>query len=232
MAAERKARTGRKEPVNWKKVGAIVIGVFFVVVMVVSTLGVGWITQMTKTESGDSVVVDYTMYAEDGRPVVTTNQRTVDDGAKKGLTIFLAEPMKLTAGASVSNQLIPLRVNHAVYGWLDYTLFSEELNALQKGVIGVKNGESVDIKVPSSYMLEREMTAREYAAMGGNLTGSHVGDQLILGFTDTSSDTTTNSTKPRSYVRVAYISKLSGENMTVNYGVKSINTNIRSIKSV
>lgn len=231
MAAERKGRSGKKEPVNWTKVGAVIVGVFFVVVMIVSTLGVGWITQMTTIKPGDTVVVDYTMYADDGRPVVTTNQKTVQDAAAKGLTVFLAESMKLTAGAQSSKNLIPIRVNSPVYGWLDYTFFPEELNSMQKGIIGMKTGEYTDFKIPNSYMMEREMTAREYAAMGGNITGSHTGDQLILGFTDSSLEQDSNTTKPRSYVRVAYISRLQGDNMTVNYGIKSINAVVRTIKS-
>lgn len=231
MAAERKEKPKKKTPVNWKKIGAVVIGVFFVVVMVVSTLGVGWINSFTSAKNGDTVLIDFTMYSEDGRPVVTTNQQTVNDGANKGLMIFLAQPMQMTVGAPTDSQLIPIRVNHKVYGWTDYTFFANEINAIQKSLVGAKTGEVLDVKIPSTYMLERQLTGREYGAMGGNLSGTRYGDQLVLGFSDAPSSEVSNSTKPRSYVRVAYISRIDADNLTVNYGAKSINTVVRSIKS-
>jgi hypothetical protein len=232
MAAEKKERPKKKQPVNWARVGAIVIGVFFVVVMVVSTLGTNWVSSLNPAKTGDTVTVDYTMYSEDGRPVVTTNQQVVQQGATKGLMVFLAQPMQLTAGGSMDNQLVPVRVNHKVYGWTDYSFFSDEINAMQKAVIGAKSGDTVDVKIPNTYMMVRPLSAREYAAMGGNISDTRYGEQLVLGFSDAATTPASNSSKTRTYVRVGYISEMKDDNLTVNYGAKTISTTVRDIKAI
>ena len=58
MGAKKQAVKSKKA---WIKVLAIIAGVFFVVLMVVSAMGSSWISSLATVKPGDVVVLDYTL---------------------------------------------------------------------------------------------------------------------------------------------------------------------------
>ena len=69
----------------------LVVGacVLFVVLMVLSGMGSGWLTMFTVIKPGDTVVLDYTMYDINGNPLLTSSQQTYTKAAEKGRDILI-----------------------------------------------------------------------------------------------------------------------------------------------
>src|SRR5208337_2959906 len=100
MSEKKKKEESQKK---WTKIGLIILAVLFVVVMVVSSMGSNWITGLAPVRSGDSVVIDYTIYDAAGNPLVTTNQQA----AQTGSGIMYTKPLTLTANQSLNQGTFP-----------------------------------------------------------------------------------------------------------------------------
>ena len=74
MGAKKQAVKSKKV---WIKALAIVAGVFFVIVMIVSSMGSVLISSLAVVKPGDVAVVDYTIRDSQGQPLLTSNQQSV-----------------------------------------------------------------------------------------------------------------------------------------------------------
>ncbi|MDO9324518.1 MAG: hypothetical protein Q7T80_06120, partial [Methanoregula sp.] len=63
-----------KAVAQWKKIVVVGACVLFVVLMIVSGMGSGWISAFKVIKPGDAVVVDYTFYDAGGNAILTTDQ--------------------------------------------------------------------------------------------------------------------------------------------------------------
>ena len=72
MGAKKQAVKSKKV---WIKALAIIAGVLFVVLMVVSAMGSSWISSLATIKPGDVVVLDYTLRDAQGTPILTSNQQ-------------------------------------------------------------------------------------------------------------------------------------------------------------
>ncbi|NMB78030.1 MAG: hypothetical protein GYA23_02915, partial [Methanomicrobiales archaeon] len=78
---------------RWKKVVVVTACVLFVVLMVVSGMGFGWLSMFSVAKPGQTVVVDYTLYDEAGNPIITSNQDVYKKAAASGRTILYGREM-------------------------------------------------------------------------------------------------------------------------------------------
>ena len=71
-----------------KKVPIVGACVLFVVLMVLSGMGTGWLRMFTSVKPGDSVEVDYTIFDAAGQPIVTSDKTTYDTVVAKNRADF------------------------------------------------------------------------------------------------------------------------------------------------
>lgn len=81
MGTKKKAEKSKK---LWIKVLAVVAGIFFAAVMVLSAMGSSWITSFAVIKPGDVAVVDYTLRDAQGTPIMTSNQQLYTQAASQG----------------------------------------------------------------------------------------------------------------------------------------------------
>ena len=73
------------------KIIAVIAGILFVVLMVVSAMGTSWITSFATVKPGDSVVVDYTIYNTNGYPLITTDVSQYKQAFNNGMGTDLCQ---------------------------------------------------------------------------------------------------------------------------------------------
>jgi len=131
-----------------QKIGIIVIGVGFAVIMVVSSLGTGWLVSLNSASVGDHATISLTFYDGMGRPVLTSDARKYNQTAEAGGIIWLCEPRSMYVGETTGQEMISIPVFNYAYGESKYALFSTEYNTIAKGIAGMRQGESKKISIP------------------------------------------------------------------------------------
>ena len=81
-----KSRSTTKKSSNWNgtKIALVVVGVAFVVFMIVSSLGMSWMSSLKGAKPGDIATISYTIFDDKNRPIVTTNLDLYNQTTKKG----------------------------------------------------------------------------------------------------------------------------------------------------
>ncbi|MDD1705300.1 MAG: hypothetical protein LUP97_08830 [Methanoregula sp.] len=222
----------RKEETRkrWTKVLAVFAGVLFVVLMVVSSLGTGWITGLAGIKDGQAVVIDYTIYGASGEPVVSTNSQLCQEAAAKGGGIILGKQIQVTANMSQGQGIVPVPFYTQSTGWSkEYALFNPEYAAISSGIVGMKLHEKKKILIPSSSSMTQAWSSAQLTRKGVNMTELTIGDKLAMGVSDNPSPLE-NSTEP-TYVRMGEVMKKNPESVELNFGYPSIDVTIVSIGS-
>ena len=227
MGEKQKKEESRKK---WTKVLAIFAGVLFVVLMVVSSLGTGWITGLAGIKAGQAAVIDYTIYGAAGEPLVTTNTQMYQAAVSKGQGLILGKQILVTANMTQSQGIIPVQFYTKSTGWTkQYALFNPEYNAISSGIVGMKLNEKKNIVIPASESMKQTWTSTQLTRNGVNITDINVGDQLAMGVSDNPS-AMANSTEV-SYVRMGEVTSKNPDSVEVNFGYPSIDVSIVSISS-
>ncbi|MCQ8893211.1 MAG: hypothetical protein NQU46_01030 [Methanolinea sp.] len=214
-----KERAKKKPGSGWnaKKIGLVVIGVGFAVIMVVSSLGMGWLISLNPASPGDRVTVAVTFYDGQNRPVLTSNIRTFNATFEGGTMVWLCGPFSLRVGENSTKDIIPVPVYNYYYGESKFALFSPEYNAIAREVAGMRQGETKKVSLPTFSGLEREMTAEEFNGIGGNFTTVVPGDQVVLAFADQPTVSIEENVTPSYVIRTAFITAKSTGGVRVNY---------------
>jgi len=227
MGEKQRKEESRKK---WTKVLAVFAGVLFVVLMVVSSLGTGWITGLAGIKPGQAAVIDYTIYGAAGEPVVTTNIQLYQQAAAKGEGLILGKQIQVTANMSQGQGIIPVQFYTPSTDWSkQYALFNPEYTAISSGIVGMKLNEKKNIVIPSSSSMTQTWTSAQLTRNGVNITELNVGDKLAMGVSDNPS-AMVNSTE-LSYVRMGEVTKKNPDSVEVNFGYPSIDVGIASISS-
>ncbi|HUH78602.1 MAG TPA: hypothetical protein VLY83_01765, partial [Methanoregula sp.] len=179
----------------------LVIGacVIFVVLMVASAMGSGWITGLAPIKAGDTVVLDYTLYNANGRAIVTSDQQLWKTGAANGL--LLSKQLSIVANQSIGQNLTPVYVYDSQSGnWNTQIAFHRsEMAAITQGVIGMKDNDKKTIGLPMQ--LTVVYGAPELAENHLNISEIVTGELFPLGESETPSDSAANETGPV-YLRI------------------------------
>ncbi len=215
--------------VNWTKVAMVILGVGFVVVMIVTSLGTGWLVGMKPAQSGDIAYCDVTLKDIQGRTVFTTNERIFNASLEQGNPVWIANPMAIPVNSSTENLIEPVTAYLPGTGQASFAFLGPEYNQIAAGLAGMKERETKRIPFEQNPGFQREMTEEEFAGIGGNFTEAQVGDQLIFGFTTTPMISAEDNTTPGYALRTVTITSKSDGNITVAYGYSAADVTILQI---
>ncbi len=223
MKDPEKGKKKKKSASQWtaKKIGIIVIGVGFALIMVVSSLGMGWLVSMHPAAAGDGAVVDVTFYDGMGRPALTSNIRTFNATTESGNMIWFCGQFSTRVNGTSQKEIISIPVYNSFYGEAKYALFSPEWNAIAAQLEGMRQGDSRRVTFPTPEGFEREMTAEEFNGIGGNFTTVATGDQIVLGFTENPEVSLEENVTPSYVIRTGYVIEKTDAGIRVNYAFPS-----------
>lgn len=217
---------------NLQKVGIIIIGVSFAVIMVVSSLGMSWLVTLNPAAAGDHATVTLTMYDEMGRPVLTSDLKKFNQTYETGNMIWLCGPLSVYVGETSTKEIVSIPVFNYMYGESRYALFSTEYNAIAQGIAGMKQGETKKIAISSLGGLEREMTVEQFEAIGGNFTVVVPGDQIVLGFAEEPKVSVETNETPSVVIRTGYVTSKTADGIRVNFAYPTAEVFIRELTKV
>jgi len=211
---------------NWTKAAMVIFGVSFVVIMIVTSLGTGWLVKMKPAQSGDVAYCDVTLKDDRGRTVFTTNQRIFNATLEQGNLAWLASPMAVPVNVTTENLVEPIPAYFPEVGQTSFAFLGPEYNQIAEGLTGMNEGESRRIPFEQNTGFQREMAEEEFAGIGGNFTEVQVGDQLIFGFTTAPMIGAEDNTTPGYALRTVTVSNKTANTVTVVYGYSAADISI------
>jgi len=221
----------QKEAMAKKVKQVLVVGacVFFVILMILSGMSSHWLSVFTVIKPGDTVVVDYTLYDINGKPVLTTNQQTYTTAAAKGLDMLYSKQLSLTAGQNLTKSIYPVSIYTSDSGWTkEFALFSTEYEAISQATLGMRAGDQERIQLPNSSMAQ-DWSATTLTHNGVDINTLNVGDVLAMGVSDNPEAMATNSTV--TYTRVGQVTSKTNDSVTIDFGYPAVDISIVSINA-
>jgi len=220
MKSDNKVKTDKKKSggMDWKKAVFIIAGVLFVVTMIASSLGTGWLVGMKTIQPGDSVVVEYTLRDSDGRPVLTTSERIYTPAYENGELVWFTGPISLIAGGTTGELVVPVPAFRDDHGKADFALFGQEQNQIAAGLPGMKQGETKRIPLTDTDQFRQDITGAQFDGMGGNFSVARIGDQFPLAFMTSIEEDDGENTTVKYAVRTGYITGKGEQNISFSYG--------------
>jgi len=218
----------KKEEKSKRLKQVLVVGacVLFVVLMVVSAMGSGWITGLAAIKPGDSVVLDYTLYNPDGKVIVTSDQQL---WKSSGNVPLLSKQLTFIANQSYSGHLYPVPVYSSGSGWQDQIAFhTAEFTAISQGVVGMKDNEKKTIALPPPVPDTIVYGADELASNDLKISDLQKGDLFPLGESENPATSAANATGPV-YMRIGDITGVGPQNVTVDFSYPRIDVSIVTI---
>jgi hypothetical protein len=221
----------QKEAMAKKVKQVLVVGacVFFVILMILSGMSSHWLSVFTVIKPGDTVVLDYTLYDINGKPVLTSNQQTYTAAAAKGGDMLYSKQLSLTAGQNLTKSIYPVSIYTADSGWTkEFALFSTEYEAISQASIGMRSGDQKRIPVPNSSMAQ-DWSATTLTHNGVDINTLNIGDVLAMGVSDNPEAMATNSTV--TYTRLGQVTSKTNDSVTIDFGYPAVDISIVSINA-
>jgi len=216
---------------NWVKAVIAFVCVFFVLVMVLSAMGTGWLSIFTVIRPGDTVTIDYTIRDGNGDPLVTTDQQVYRTVAGSGAGIFFSKQLVVQANQSSTKAVIPIQVYSAEGGWSKtFALFGGEFDAIASNIVGMKQNEQKSIRMPFRDSMTQTWSAAQLKSNGVNLTDIQIGDQIAMGVSDTP-ELEKNTTASAYSLRIGEVTKKSADGVVISFGYPTIDVTIVSINN-
>jgi len=212
---------------KWTKIGLVILAILFVVVMIVSSMGTNWITGLAPIRTGDSVVIDYTIYDAADNPLVTTNQQLYQDTAKAGKGVLYAKQLSLVANQTLNTGTFPVLV-YSGSGSEQFALFSPEYDAITHGLVGMKINEKKSVVFTDNASLSKLWSPEQLATNNLNMSAIQVGDTLAMGVSDNPNATVANSTAT-TYIRFGEVTRISPAGVVVDFGYPRADVTVYSI---
>lgn len=228
-----KSNEKTKKASTWtgKKIALVIIGVLFVIFMIVSSLGISWLTSLKGTEPGDVATVAYTIYDDQNRPIVTTNVKLYNDTLNKGGTVFYSNPMQVPVNVTTMTNVTRIPVQYQDYQ-TNFGLFRDEMNLIATGLSGMKLNEQkrISLVMPKD-SLETLVSADQFALLVKPVNETRVNEQIVLALTDNPQINLDNTTPVDQYMRTFYVRGISPEGLDMKYGYSTIDLQIISLKT-
>jgi hypothetical protein len=211
-----------------KKVLIVGACVIFVVLMVVSGMGSGWITSLTAVKPGDAVVLDFTFYNSEGHPIITTDQQLWKTGVSNGNAPLLSKQITVSANQTLAKSLFPVQV-YTNTGWdQQFAIFTPEFTTITQGIIGMKVNEKKTIRIQTTTPMTQVWSADSLARQNLNITDISKGDLFTLGVSDTQ-NATVNNNSAFSYIRTGEVTETGPTGVTVDLGYPTVDVSVVSI---
>ncbi len=211
-----------------KKVLIVGACVLFVVLMIVSGMGSGWITSFNSVKPGDAVVLDFTFYNSQGRPVLTTDQQLWKTGVASGNAPMLSKPISVSANQTLAKSLFPVQV-YTNTGWdQQFAIFTPEFTTITQGIVGMKVNEKKKITISTQNPMTQTWSAESLARQKLNITDISKGDMFTLGVSDNQSASVAN-TSAFTYIRTGEVTETGPSAITVDLGYPTVDVSVVSI---
>ncbi|MCK9581923.1 MAG: hypothetical protein M0Q92_15950 [Methanoregula sp.] len=217
------------ETAGWKKVIVVGACVLFVVLMVVSGMGSGWLSMFAITQPGETVVIDYTLYNSAGIPIVTTDQQVFTKATTEGNSILAAKQIAIVANKSLTDPIFPVQVYTTSDGWnSEFALFAGEYDAISSAVVGMSANQKKSVTLPTSSSMTQIWSAEQLERNGITLDAVNVGDLFALGVSSNPNETEMN-TSSVSYIRMAEITRKTPTGIVVDFSYPKIDISVTSV---
>ena len=99
----------KKKNEAWVKTLSKIFIVFacllFVGLMILSGMGNQWITMFNSVKSGDTVVLDVTVYDAAGKPIITSEQTVYNQAVAKGQDIFATKQLTVISNKTLEKSI-------------------------------------------------------------------------------------------------------------------------------
>jgi FKBP-type peptidyl-prolyl cis-trans isomerase 2 len=219
----------KQQTKNWIKALVVIACVTFVVLMVLSGMGSGWISFFSVIKPGDTVTLDFTIRDQNDQPLVTTDQQLYRQMTSSVGGIFFSKQLVLQANQSSVKAVMPIPIYTTQSGWsTSFALFGGEYDAISEGIIGMKQNEQKTIRIPFSDSMSQVWSAAQLKRNGLNLSDVNVGDSLAMGVTD-SPDLARNTSSQVFYMRIGEVTQKAADGVTIDFGYPTIDVRIFSI---
>ena len=226
---EKKKKEAAMKMVN--KVLIVGACVLFVVLMIISGMGSGWLTMFSVIKPGDTVVIDYTLFDAAGKPIVTSEQTTYGQAVAQGRDIFGSKQLTITSNLTMEKPIYAVPVYPSTgSGVQQLAIFSSEYNSISSGIIGMKVNEQKRIAISSNIPMIHELSVEQLALSKVNLTDISVGDNFFMGVSDPSEEVV-NNTKANSFLRIGEVINKSPEGVVVDLSFKNVDIKVVSINN-
>lgn len=228
----------KKESFPWQKVLIIAVAVVFVVMFVFNYLITAGTLQFFRgVRVNDSVTIDFTLRDVRGQPVLTSDQDIYRNGILGGGMPFYTAPLTVRAGYADNEPVTGVAAQNYYIGQtgqtLEFGILGDELNGLDKGILGMKTNEKKTVNFITTDPLILTLKNYEFTAMGGNFTTIGVGDLIPLGISETplvSGLEGVNETPTNAVWRVGTVINKTADSIEVQHLYPSADIMVRSIK--
>jgi hypothetical protein len=212
-----------------KKVLIVGACVLFVVLMIISGMGSGWLTLFTSVKTGDMVVIDYTLFDAAVVPIVTTEKSTYDKTVAQGRGVFGSKQITITANQTMEKPIYAIPVYPSNGGKVQQlALFSSEYNAVSSGIIGMRVNEQKRIAISTNVSMTYDWSAERLALNKINLSDITVGDSFFMGVSDNPEDAV-NNTSVNTFLRVGEVANKSLDGIVVDFSYPVVDVKVVSI---
>ena len=226
MGAKKQAVKSKKA---WVKVLAVVAGVLFVVLMVVSAMGSSWISSLATVKPGDVVVLDYTLRDAQGNALLTSNQQLYTQLVGEGSGVMYSKQLTITANQSPSTAIFPVQVYTAKSGWNNqFALFASEYTTISTGVVGLRTNGVKTISLSSAQPMTQFWSANQLALNNMTLSSIQVGELIDLGVSDNPNAAAANSTS-QTYIRIGEITNKTSDGVNIDFSYPKVDVTVVSI---
>ena len=216
---------------NWKKILVVGVGVLFVVLMVVSSMGMSWLNAFTSVQNGTVVTADLTIRDDLGRPVITSDKAIYTAAAKENKTVLLTNQLTVPAGGVYDNQsmqALPVTAPSAA----NFTVFGNEYQTMVNGLIGMHVSQMKSVPFDQNASEEQNVTlsSTQFERLGMNFTNATINEQVILSRAEGLDDTTDMNATPTGYsLRTTKIVDKGADNLTLSFAYKGVDLTVSSI---
>jgi hypothetical protein len=213
----------------WQKILIVGACVLFVVLMIVSGMGSGWLSIFTVVKPGDTVVIDFTLLNAEGNPILTTDQQLYTKDTTTNSGLVFSRPISITANQTLTRSLYPVPIFTASSGWTNqFAIFSPEYNAISTSLVGMKINEQKRISIPSGNSMTQNWSADQLMLNKVNISDINVGDVLAMGVSD-NPDVEITNTSAITYIRTGEVIQKTQSGVIVDFGYPAADIRVVSI---
>jgi hypothetical protein len=213
------------------KIFIVAACLLFVGLMILSGMGNQWITMFNSVKSGDTVVLDVTVYDAAGKPIITSEQTVYNQAVAKGENIFATKQLTVISNKTLEKSVFGVPGSASTgTGIQQLAIFSSEYNAISSGIVGMKVNEQKRIAIPSDNMMKNDFSVEQLALSKINMTDISVGDSFFMGVSDTTQQVT-NTTKATTFLRIGDVVDKSAEGVVVDLNYPAFEVRVVSINN-
>jgi hypothetical protein len=213
------------------KIFIVLACLLFVGLMILSGMGNQWITMFNSVKSGDTVVLDITVYDAAGKPIITSEQTVYNQVVAKGQDIFATKQLTVISNKTMDKSIFGVPGSSSTgTGLQQLAIFSSEYNAISSGIVGMKVNEQKRIAIPTDNMMKNDFSVEQLALSKINVTDISVGDSFFMGVSDTTQPVT-NTTKATTYLRIGDVVSKSPDGVVVDLNYPAYEVRVVSINN-